>query len=174
MIISPPEPAEYPEFYHTYVSKVIGNTDLVPAMKEDLKAIIDLVSSLPTDMLNYRYQPGKWTIKEILSHVIDAERVFAYRTLLFARNDKTLLPGFDHNQYIDFINGNRSIENILKEIKAVRESSIALFEGLAEDAIMRSGITSGGEFTVRAKGYIILGHSHHHMQIFRERYLREP
>jgi len=172
MTISPPQQSEYPSFYETYVCKVCENESLIPALGEDLRATIELVSSLSKDMLSHRYQPGKWAMSEILCHVIDAERISAYRALRFARNNQTPLPGFDQEKYVSYMNAdNRGIESILKEFEVVRSSTKMLFEGFEEDALTRTGSASSNEFTVRAKGYIILGHSHHHMQIFRERYL---
>jgi len=130
------------------------------------------VFSLRGEKLNYRYAQNKWTIKEILVHIIDDERIYAYRALCFARNDKTELPGFEQDDYALHSRANeRSLENILEEYEAVRNATIALFNGLPEDSLLRMGTANNNKATVRAMAYHIAGHELHHMNIIKEKYL---
>lgn len=119
-----------------------------------------------------RYAEGKWTIKEILGHLIDDERIYSYRALRFARNDSTELPGFDQERYAEYSDANnREINDLLDEFTLVRQSTIALFKSLDDAAFMRSGVADGKRVTVRALSYHIAGHELRHMNIIRERYL---
>jgi len=132
----------------------------------------DLVLSLPSEKLSYRYEKGKWTIKEILVHIIDDERIYAYRAMCFARNEKTELPGFEQDDYVRYSGANeRAITNILDEYEAVRYSTIALLNGLPDEAFLRSGIANNNRSTVRALANHIAGHELHHVNIIKERYL---
>ena len=124
------------------------------------------------DKFDYRYAEGKWTIKDILQHLVDAERVFAYRALCFARNDKTELPGFEEDDYVIEANANkRSIQDLLTELLIVRQSSLALFKSFNDEQLMRIGTASNNPMSVRALGFIIIGHQNHHQRVFEERYL---
>jgi uncharacterized damage-inducible protein DinB len=123
-------------------------------------------------LLLRRYAPGKWTIKEILVHVVDDERIYAYRALRFARGDLTPLPGFEQDEFAAASDANeRPVPDILAEHAAVRDATIALFRGLPEAALLRSGVADGKRFTVRALGYHMAGHEAHHMAVVKERYL---
>ena len=144
-------------------------------MKENLTNLKKLIYNLPEEKLLYRYAEGKWTIKEILVHNIDDERIFTYRALCYARNDQTELPGFDQDDYAAFSGANdRSPDSIFEEYEAVRNSTIALFQNLPEDALMRSGSLENNtnRRTVRAMIYHIAGHELHHINIIKEKYLR--
>jgi uncharacterized damage-inducible protein DinB len=122
--------------------------------------------------LLHRYAAAKWTIKEVLVHVVDDERIYAYRALRFARGDRTQLPGFEQDDYTPLSGANqRPLDDILAEYAAVREATIALFRGLPEEALLRSGVADGKRASVRALGYHIAGHEAHHVSILRERYL---
>ena len=124
------------------------------------------------DKFDYRYAEGKWTIKDIIQHLIDSERVFAYRAMRFARNDNTILPGFDENSYADATNaGNRSIQELLTEMALVRQCTITLFKSFTKDDLLKMGTASDNKVSVRALGFIIIGHQNHHIEIFTERYL---
>jgi uncharacterized damage-inducible protein DinB len=117
---------------------------------------------------------GKWTIKDIIQHIIDAERVFAYRALCFARNDKTELPGFEENDYVEEAYGSkRSIMELLTELSAVRHSTLLLFKSFREEQLLRIGIACDNPMSVRAIGFVIIGHQNHHQKVFQERYLLE-
>lgn len=163
--------SEYAEFYAPYV-QTLNDVNLIEELEISVHRLIKFVQNIPMDKFDYRYQSGKWTIKDILQHLIDSERVFAYRALRFARNDQTELPGFEENFYADQAAGYlRSIQQLLTELAVVRQSTLYLFKTFTEKELLRSGIASGRSMSVRALGYIIIGHQNHHQQIFEERYL---
>lgn len=171
MKIERPQLGEYPPYFEAYVSRVTGS-DLLPELEKGKKNLIDFFSSIPAEKHNYRYAEGKWTIKEILGHLIDAERIFAYRALRFSRNDSTPLPGFDEDAYVPQSNAaNRSMEHLLKEYAAVREASITFFESITEEMSLRQSSSNGKTVSVRAFGYMIQGHQQHHIDVIGERYL---
>jgi len=162
---------EYASFYAPYINE-LGNVDLNTELEESLTKFIVFLNSIPKDKLEYRYEEGKWTIKDILLHLIDAERIFAYRALRISRKDKTPLPGFDENSYAEAAKANKiEWNNLIEEFKLVRLTTIILFNRLEEEEIERVGVASGYEVSVRALGFIILGHQKHHKKIIKERYL---
>ena len=162
---------EYAEFYAPYVA-TLNDVELVDELEISVHRLIRFVQDIPMDKYDFRYAEGKWTIKDILQHLIDAERVFSYRALRFARNDKTELPGFEENAYADEAAGcNRSIQQLLTELAVVRQSTLSLYKTFSDDVLMRDGIASGRLMSVRALGFIIIGHQNHHQRIFAERYL---
>ncbi|WP_026713576.1 DinB family protein [Flavobacterium daejeonense] len=162
---------EYTGFYATYMQEA-GDEDLYEDLEISLHAFIRFVQDIPMDKFDYRYAEGKWTIKEIIQHVIDTERVFAYRALRISRNDKTPLPGFDENDFVLNTNANeRHLQSLLTELSIVRQSTLALFKSFSEEQLKRIGIASNNEISVRAIGFIIIGHQKHHQRIFQERYL---
>jgi hypothetical protein len=121
---------------------------------------------------NYRYAPGKWTVKELLGHITDSERVFAYRALVFARNDSAALPGFDQDPWVQYANhSNVSLKDLVDEFDAVRRSTIHLLRQLDPAAWMRLGIANNNPITVRALAYVIAGHTEHHLEILKSRYV---
>jgi uncharacterized damage-inducible protein DinB len=124
------------------------------------------------DKFDYRYAEGKWTIKDIIQHVIDTERIFAYRALRISRNDITPLPGFEENDYVENTKANeRGIQDLLAEFSAVRYATLFLFKSFSEEQLKRIGTASGTAISVRAIGFIIIGHQKHHQNVFQERYL---
>ena len=172
LTIPRPDASEYAPFYGTYVTKVPeGNVlTLLEAQREETQA---LLASIPEGRGLHRYAPGKWSIKELIGHVTDAERIFGYRALRFARGDRTPLPGFDEKVYAPAGKFDvRPLANLAAELDAVRHATIALFEGLDPEALTRHGPASNNEVSVRALAYIIAGHERHHLGILRERYLR--
>jgi uncharacterized damage-inducible protein DinB len=145
---------------------------LLKYLMTNLETTKVFILSLPGNKLMYRYAEGKWTIKEVIMHLIDMERIYTYRALRFARNDQTVLPGFDSDQYISFSGANdRYISGLLDELAAVRHSTIKLLNGLTDDALLRSGIMNGNPVSVGALMYHIAGHELHHINIIKERYL---
>jgi uncharacterized damage-inducible protein DinB len=141
-------------------------------LAENLKTTADFILSLPAEKLTFRYAEGKWTIKEILVHLIDDERIYAYRALRFARNDQTELPGFEQDAYALHSGANeRDVRDILKEFATVRHATISLFEGFDAQALFRIGVADGKVMSVRAAAYHIAGHEMRHLNIIRERYL---
>jgi hypothetical protein len=169
--ITAPLPEDYPAYYGTYIQKVKGN-DLIKSLKEIHQETKDLLKNVSEEKLNYRYAPGKWSIKEIIGHLIDGERVFAYRALRFARNDKTPLASFEENDWAASSNaGQRSFSELMSEFDAVRETTIHLFNSFDEEMILRKGVASEKEISVKSLGYSMAGHEFHHAGIIKERYL---
>jgi uncharacterized damage-inducible protein DinB len=172
MKISKPEATDYPSYYATYINRVTGD-DLIESLENNFNTTKELIKSLNDDQLNYRYAEGKWSIKEILVHVMDAERIFAYRALRFARQDKTNLPGFEENDYVPASNASqRNINNILDEFAALRKSTIELFKNFDEKQLSQSGTANNNRISVCSLAYVIAGHELHHINVIRERYLQ--
>lgn len=166
------QPNEYASYYFNYINQVSDEYTLIEELEIALHRFIKFVQNLPMDKFDYRYAEGKWTIKDIIQHIIDAERVFAYRALCFARNDKTPLPSFEEDDYANEANANkRSIMELLTELSAVRHSTIYLFKTFTEEQLLRIGIASNNPMSVRALGFVIIGHQNHHQRVFEERYL---
>jgi uncharacterized damage-inducible protein DinB len=165
-----PESSEYAPFYHGYVASV-PEGDVVALLRQGGRELLDTVATVPEDRGGFRYAEGKWSIREVIGHVIDAERIFTYRALRMARGDTTPLPAFDENEYATAAGSDmRTLSNLVREFGAVRESSVQLFESLSDDAWGRFGVASGKDISVRALAYITTGHSMHHLRILRERY----
>ena len=167
-----PEPSEHNEYYGLYIGKV-PEGNIISILDQQLAQTLDTLSNLPPERADYAYEPGKWTIKEVMGHLIDTERVFAYRALHFARNDPAPMPSLEQDDWAGASNASaRSLEDLLEEFAAVRKSNIALFKSFSDDMWMRRGTASGFEFTVRAFPYIIVGHEIHHRLLLQERYLQ--
>ncbi len=172
MKINEIQSTEYAQFYESYIKNVSNEYDLLEELEISLHRLIKFVQDIPMDKFDYRYEEGKWTIKDILQHLIDAERIFAYRALCFARNDKTNLPGFEENDYVVEANANeRTIMQLLTEMSAVRHATLLLFKTFSEDQLLRIGMANKNNMSVRALGFVIIGHQNHHQRIFSERYL---
>lgn len=166
------QPDEFAGHYATYINQVSAEYTLVEELEISVHRLIKFVQNIPMDKFDYRYAEGKWTIKDIILHLIDAERIFAYRALRFARNDKTELPGFEENDYVDEANATkRSIQDLLSELALVRHATLAFFKSLSDEELMRKGIASNNTISVRALGFVIIGHQNHHQRVFEERYL---
>jgi uncharacterized damage-inducible protein DinB len=162
---------EYPNFYTAYIS-TLDNVQLFEDLEISVHEFIKFVQNIPMDKFDYRYADAKWTIKEIIQHLIDSERIFAYRALRFSRADKTPLPSFDENQYVSNTNAtHRSIQDLLTEMAVVRQATLSLFKSFNPDQLEFMGNASGKDVSVRAIGFIIIGHQKHHQKIFQERYL---
>lgn len=165
------QPGDFLPYSQPYID-IVGEAELKEFMSKQLNNFPQFIESLPDEKLQYAYAEGKWTILETLVHILDAERVFQYRALRFARKDDTPLPGFDQDIYVPSSMANqRTKKDIIEEYKAVRNSSIALFAPLNDEALHRFGTASGGKMTVAALGFMICGHQKHHRNIIRERYL---
>ena len=164
---------EYAHYYKPYIDTLVADEkSIVEYLKDTLDDAIGVLGNLPKDKQMYSYADGKWTIKELLQHIIDTERVFAYRALRFARNDTTPLPGFEQDDYAAIYNANnRDYKELLEEFEFTRKSIILLFKSFGNDELMRIGIASGNKMSVRALGYIISGHLQHHLNIISVRYL---
>ena len=162
---------EYAPFYSGYV-KGLGNVALMDILKTSEKDMLHSLSNLPKETYLFRYAEGKWTIKELLLHIIDAERVFSYRALRFARKDTTDLPGFDEDWFVEHSHANeRSVSELLLEFSEVRAATISLFKSFSDETLLLSGTANGYNMSVRAIGFVICGHALHHLKIIKERYL---
>lgn len=160
-----------PPFYQKYLSWV-GDGDVLTLLKKDLLETGEFLQKIPESKHNFSYRPGKWTIRQIILHLIDVERIFIYRAHRFSRNDPTELSGFDQDDYIDeFKLGPVSYDVLLKGWENLRRSSILFYEILPPDALKRTGRAMGLEFTPESIGYILVGHTKHHVSIIKEKYL---
>lgn len=173
-IIEPPQPGEYPPYAIMYIRLLPTDGRILDHLWDNFLLVKKLIYSLPEEKLYHRYAPGKWSIKETLVHIVDDERIFAYRALRFARGEQNNLIGFDQDAYAEYSEADgRDLDNIFEEYEAVRKSTIALFNGLPEDSLMRMGHGTGtfNDATVRALAYHIAGHELHHFNLIREKYL---
>jgi uncharacterized damage-inducible protein DinB len=169
--IEKPKEGEYAPYAIQYIGLLPDDGLILEHLKTNLEETQAFVRSLPEDRLTYRYADGKWTIKEILLHLSDDERIYAYRALRFARNDPTELPGFEQDEYALHSGANeRTIDDLVGELTTVRAATIALYNGLSRDAFGRAGRASGNYMSVRAIAYHIAGHELRHMNIIRARY----
>jgi uncharacterized damage-inducible protein DinB len=166
-----PVEGEFLPYYETYI-KLVPEGDVLVTLDSQMAETQSLLRALPASSSTYRYAPGKWSVNELVGHLIDSERIFAARALRFARNDATPLPGFEQDDYVR----NSKFEvypvaELASEFDSVRRATIFLFKHLEEPAWMRRGIANNAEVTVRALAYIISGHELHHREILRSRYL---
>jgi hypothetical protein len=165
-----PAGSEYASFYHGYVERV-PEGDVLAIMRASGDELRLATTGIDESRGGHRYADGKWTVREVLGHMIDAERIFAYRALRIARGDATPLPGFDENAYVRTAGADaRTVASLVQEQGAVRDASVQLFASFPDEAWMRRGTASGAEISVRALAYILAGHGLHHLRILRERY----
>jgi uncharacterized damage-inducible protein DinB len=170
MTIVRPRPDEVPEFFKTYLADIEDDADGLAALERQHRVIAAL-GRLSADQAAHRYADGKWTVREVLGHMIDAERILAYRLLRIARGDQTPLPSFDENQYAARSNADRrDIADLADEMAIVRQGSLALARSLDEQALASRGVVRAGEITARAQLFVIPGHFEHHAKILRDRY----
>ena len=166
-----PEPNEFAPYYNTYVSLIEDNA-VMPVLDAQAGDIRGMFSGVPEERGTYAYAEGKWTIKELLSHLIDGERIFAYRILRISRGDKTPIEGFEQDDYIETSNANnRSFADLLDEFDHERRANLLLVKNLTDEASHRMGTASNNPVSVRALVYIMAGHVTHHINILQERYL---
>lgn len=169
--MSKPDLSTVPDFYKNYVENV-KDFDLVEGLQISNERALAFVRSLPEQKGEYRYQPGKWSIKEVLCHMMDAERIFSYRALRFARNDKTSLQGFDENDYAPLANAHaRTLEELSDEMLRLRLTTIDLFKSFTPEMLLRTGEANGARFVVNNLAFITSGHESHHMKVLRDRYV---
>jgi hypothetical protein len=169
-----PESWEYAPDYEGYITQVTEN-DILPVLRSQLDALDVLLNRVAPERETYRYAEGKWSIREIVGHLIDTERVFGYRALCIARGEKENLPGMDEKQYmVSAPFDNITLEDLLSELRLARLSNLAMLRSLDEEAWSRCGIANNNEVTVRALAFIMAGHVRHHMNVLRERYLTNP
>ena len=170
LIITRPEKSEYAPYYDTYVSKV-PKGDILQMLRDQMDSTLWMLENLDESKGDYRYAEGKWTVKEVLGHVVDSERLFAYRACCIGRGDKTPLPGYEQDDYVLTGGFNaRPIKHLMTEYQGIRTATIAMLEGFPEEAWTRSGTASGNPFTAKALVWIIAGHELHHLIVFKEKY----
>lgn len=167
----PPGTDEYGAYYAGYIS-LVPDGDLVVLLRTQGDEVRRLVADAGESRGGYRYEPGKWSVREVIGHLADTERVFSYRALRIARDDATPLASFDENAYAATAgHDSRTLADLTAEWSAVRAASMALFESLNDVALARRGTASGKPLSARAAGFIVYGHTAHHLRILRERYL---
>jgi uncharacterized damage-inducible protein DinB len=170
-MVQRPEASEFPEYYQPYV-KLVPDGDFIEILKENLENTTALADRISEKDGQSRYAPGKWSIKEVLGHMTDTERIMSYRLLRVGRGDQTPLAGFNENDYIAASNFNTlSVKQILEDFTAVRRATITLVNNMPDEAWERIGVANNSEITARALAYIIAGHALHHLKIINERYL---
>jgi hypothetical protein len=170
-MLSRPNADEYFEYYGTYIS-LVPEGDVRDILRSQLSETIAVLSGVTDAKAEQAYGPGKWTLKEALLHMCDAERVFGYRMLRISRGDATPLPGFDQNGWVPHSCANtRPMSNLLMEFAAIRASTLALVDSISAEGWLRTGNASGHTISARALAYIAAGHERHHLKITRERYL---
>jgi uncharacterized damage-inducible protein DinB len=172
MKITDIKPDEYAPYQESYIKLVDDAYSLIEELEISVHNFIHFVREIPMDKYDYRYAEGKWTIKDIIQHLIDSERIFAYRALRFSRGDETPLPGFEENMYAYNAYGSeRTTNDLLTEMSALRHANIMMFKSFKVDDLLKKGTASGYTVSVRAFGFLIIGHQNHHIKIFKERYL---
>ena len=164
---------EYHPYFETYIGPLAQREESITELMEiSAQTFVELLLTLPEQKEGYRYAEGKWTIKELLLHVIDTERIFQYRALRFGRNDQVELQGFDQDDFIEYAEADgRTMQSLIDEFVAVRQASITLFGSFSEEAMLRMGKASGNMISVRALGYLVSGHQMHHQKVYEEKYL---
>lgn len=171
MNMKKPEAHEYPEYFKSYID-LVKDEDVFRALESQILAMQAFLSEIPEDKENYTYAEGKWTLKEVIGHILDTERIFAYRALRFARNDKTELPGFDEQDYVLNSNArNSSLYELAHGFGLLRETNLFLFRSFTNEMLDRKGVANGKEVSVRALIYIVAGHAMHHINVIRRKYL---
>lgn len=162
---------EFNYFYATYLNMLKNDDELLTSLIEGKGWFVKFIKELSTQKLNYKYAAGKWTIAEVLIHLIDTERIFQYRAFRFSRNDMTPLPGFEQDGYVlECESEKRTKESIIEEFLSVREATIVLFGLMGEEKLRRIGMASSIPWSVAALGFVISGHQKHHLKILKERY----
>jgi hypothetical protein len=165
------KPAPLNNYFDRYVQPV-ADADLISGFKRQTEQSLQLLAGLTEEQANFRYAEGKWSIKELILHLIDTERIFTYRALRFARNDKTELPGYDENLFAANCKADsRTLRSLLEEYMVVRTCTVGTFINFPEESLSNTGVASGNTLDVASLGYAILGHEMHHINIIRERYL---
>lgn len=164
---------EYAEYYEKYVS-LVPETNILKVLGEQMESVRGLISNIPAEQETFRYAPEKWSIRELVGHINDGERVFGFRAFTFAHSEASALPGFDENDYVRESNFNQTpLQDLLAHFLLLRDSNILLLEQLAERDWAKSGVASENAVTVRALVWIMAGHVRHHLRILTERYLSD-
>lgn len=168
--IARPAPTEHADYYSGYVSQVPGD-DAMRHLVTQATVTHDLLVGVGEKLSTHRYAPGKWSVKQVVGHMIDGERLFSYRALAFARKDQNTLPSMEQDEWMAAANfDERSFASLVEEFRCVRAATIPFFGSLTPEALVRTGVASGNRFTVRSLAWIVAGHEMHHLRILRERY----
>lgn len=171
-MIKRPDQSDYPPFYETYIS-LIDSSDILALLKRQHQDFYAYIAAIPVDKFDFRYAEGKWSVKEVIGHIIEVERIMAYRALAISRKDLQSLPGMDENQYIANSNyGNADMADLAEEFSHVRAANIYMIKNLTPEMSTQKGIANNNEISVAALVYIIAGHLQHHLNILNERYFR--
>jgi uncharacterized damage-inducible protein DinB len=166
-----PKQGDYMPYQESYIKTVEGN-DVLKVLGEQLKNIPDFLNSITEEKGRYKYAEDKWTIKEVIEHITDTERIFAYRALCIARGEKQVLPGFEQDDYVKGANSNnRKLSELIEGFTKVREANLSLFKSFNEDVINKKGSVNTYQITVNAILFIIAGHANHHLNVIKEKYL---
>lgn len=166
-----PDLSRVPAYYHNYISKV-RKDDIAPIFADHQHQFLEFLGSVPAEKWDYAYAPGKWTIKELVQHVIDTERIFSYRALCIARKDTASLPGFDENDYVSASKAEKRTKvDLIAELQSVQRASVTLFASFDEEQLEATGTANGKSIYVLGIAFILVGHTLHHMDILKERYL---
>ncbi|KAA3438268.1 DinB family protein [Rufibacter hautae] len=171
-MIPKPIPGEYNEYFERYIQNISDQADILELLQKQRQEVVQLFGRVSEGEANFAYEPGKWSVKELLGHMNDTERIMAYRALCVARGEQNPLPGFDENTYVAHaFFKDRTINGLLAEHNTVREATISLFDSLPEVSLTRLGNANGSPVTPAALAFIIAGHERHHLNILKERYL---
>jgi len=171
-LIPRPLSDEYPAYAEMYMKGLPDDGRILEFLKDQIKKTQQFVDNIPAGKWNYIYAPGKWTIKEVLVHIMDDERIYAYRALRIGRGDTTPLPGFEQNDYVPYSKANdRTIKSIMKEYETVRKATLSLFRSFTNDDLLRKGAANNNVYSVRGLLYHLAGHELHHLNILKEKYL---
>ena len=169
--ISKPKPGEFAPYTTMYIDLLPDDGQVLTHLQNNLKLMIELIQAFPEEKLIQPFAPNEWTIKEIFVHVIDDERIYAYRALRFARGDTTKLPGFEQDDYVPYSQANqRTVPSIIDELTAVRAATVSLFNSFGDEDLLRKGTGSGNVLSVRAAAYHIAGHELHHLDSIKSNY----
>lgn len=171
MLTEKPDTSEYGTFYKGYIDLLPEGVSVLKILENQPNELFSIIEKLNEKALLHRYSPGKWSVKEVLGHMVDNEAIFAYRALSFARGEEKEIPGYDHEKYVE--NGNfdqRPAESLLEDYKAVRNHTIRLFKSFDIKMLKRRGVANNFPCSVRALAFIIAGHERHHIKLFRENY----
>ena len=161
----------FPVYYQAYIAKV-PKGDPILLLEHGVKETLKTLAMVSEEKANWAYAEGKWSIKDIVQHIIDTERILCFRALSFARGEKAKINGYDHDAYVDEAHGSsRSLKDLLEELNRLRASTIDLFKSLTPEMLARTGNANGTDFKAEQFLYIILGHEIHHMEVVQERYL---
>ncbi len=163
---------EFGEFYSGYIDRLDSDAELLPSLQDNTEEMLEFFKGIPSDKWSHRYQPDKWSLLDLLQHIIDTERIFQYRALCFARNEQKALPGFDQDLYV--LNSGAEYRNsadLIEEFKAVRTSGIFLFKNFTETMLKITGNMNDVNTSPRAIGFIMVGHAKHHKDVISNRYL---